>query len=178
MPGLRARILSSSSLSRFSNEALTQSSSNLLRVPVRRVNLWALSSNILKQGNTRVIKYIKSKTCQELSFEVEGLQLPLFIWGTTLYICMNALPFGDFFSLFFVKKNTTFTVLCKHTHFDWQITATFLYAISILLHVLEITSNKGTNSYKLKILKNGIQWFKVAPKTCIILLGRLWSTGR
>ena len=76
---------------------------------------------------------------------------------------------------------TMFTVLCRHAHSVWQITEAFLYVIEksdimytwtlILLfltfkentisklfyyiHIIEIPTNKGANSYKLKILKIG-----------------------
>ena len=49
---------------------------------------------------------------------------------------MSALPFGNVFSLFFVKKTTIFTV--DQVHF------------SIMLyekHIIEIPTNKGTNVY-------------------------------
>ena len=35
-----------------------------------------------------------------------------FVVGTTLYICMSALPFGLVFSLLLTKKTTMFAVLC------------------------------------------------------------------
>jgi len=50
-----------------------------------------------------------------------------------------------------------FTVLCRHVHSDWQSTEAFLYVkgksnIIVLdnLHIIEIPTNKGANSYKHK----------------------------
>jgi len=47
-----------------------------------------------------------------------GLVFTLFVIGTTLHICMSALPFGYVFSLLLAKKTIMFTVLCRHAHSD------------------------------------------------------------
>ena len=74
-----------------------------------------------------------------------------------------------------------FTVLCRYAHSDWQSTEAFLYVIgksnimstwkyfividikgkrnfnfftTLYIHIVEISKNKGANSYKLKIAKN------------------------
>ena len=43
---------------------------------------------------------------------------PIFVIGTTLYICMSALPFRYVFPLILTKLITMFTVLSRHAHSD------------------------------------------------------------
>ena len=71
-----------------------------------------------------------------------------------------------------------FTVLCRHSHSNWQSNAAFLYVLAesnimwtwkyiivldikgkqyfklYYMYIVEIPMNKRANSYKLKILKN------------------------
>ena len=101
-------------------------------------------------------------------------QFPLFVKGTTLFICMSAKWF-----LLLTKKTAMITVLCRHAHYDWQIA--FLYVIGKsnmmltwkyisgkhnfkhfnYIHVVEIPTQKGEHSWKCTKLshkrKDGIQ---------------------
>ena len=94
-----------------------------------------------------------------------------------MYICMNAHPFGQVFSLPITQQSAMFTVTCGHAHSDWQITEAFIYVIGksyIMLtwkykvvldikgkhtvyhiHIVEIPTNKRANSYKFKLSKIG-----------------------
>ena len=108
------------------------------------------------------------------------------VWGTSLYICISALPFGKVFSLFLKRKLSCFTVWRRHAHYDWQSTYTvwnvirksniklkwslFLslkfketqFKMFYKIHSIEIPTNKGVNFYKLKNLENReYSWDKV-----------------
>ena len=65
-----------------------------------------------------------------------------------------------------------FTVYCRHAHSDWNSTAAFIYFIArstimltwtyiivldiffYYIHIIEIPTNKGANSYKIKKIDN------------------------
>ena len=51
----------------------------------------------------------------------------IFVIGTTLYICMSTLLFGEVFSLLLTEKTTMFTVLCRDMRI--LIDKVFLYVI-------------------------------------------------
>ena len=111
----------------------------------------------------------------------------------------------------FKKKNTVFTVWCRHAHSVLQSTEAFLYVIgksniriawtwiivleiygkhnfklftTLYIHIIEIPTNKGTNSDnsdKLKLLKIGNRflhfWIEIshhsAIATCTLMLNML-----
>jgi len=60
-----------------------------------------------------ISKHVESYDHEELNNEAHIadytifhlLQFPLFVWGTTVYICMSALPFGWVFLQYVYSKN-------------------------------------------------------------------------
>ena len=67
--------------------------------------------------------------CWKLVWAVISLLFPIFVWGTTLYICKSVVPFwvGIFITL--TKKTAKLSVWCRHAQSDCQSTAAFLYVI-------------------------------------------------
>ena len=110
------------------------------------------------------------------------IKFPLFVIGTTLYICMSNLPLGQVSSLLLTKKTTMFTVyvdmrilidkslkhfymlqesliLCKHGNILLSLKWKGKHNLKLFyyIHIVEITTNKGENSYKLtEFRKQGI----------------------
>ena len=82
----------------------------------------------------------KSRNYSHSLSKILGIYLStilFFVWGTTPYISMSALPFGKIFLLLSVKKTTgtMYTVWCRHGHSDWQSTEAFLYVIVVWNYV-------------------------------------------
>ena len=53
---------------------------------------------------------------QKLLLQAGTLIPSFFVIGTTLYIYMSALPFGQVYPLLLTRNTTLFTVLCRHEH--------------------------------------------------------------
>ena len=88
-------------------------------------------------------------------------EFPFLVWETTLYICS---PFWVGIFIILKKKTTMLTVWCRHARSDWKSTEAFIVMIYYcpwhlrkthfqtvnFIHILEIPTNNGANSWKIK----------------------------